>query len=130
MTATKSKLLNLGLILASLIGYLEWGQDNHMLLFQGEAEIISKLFTDPLAAVHPLTVLPLLGQILLVISLFQKRPGKVLTYTGMGCIGILLLFIFFIGIISLNVKIFFSAAPFLFLAGWIIWENRKKKIHA
>ena len=81
----KSKILNLTLILTSLIGYLEWGQDMSMFLFQGELDVISKLFTDPLSVLHPFTLLPLLGQILLLITLFQKNPSKVLTYVGIYC---------------------------------------------
>jgi hypothetical protein len=35
----KQKLLNLGLIITSLFGHLEWGKDHKMFLFQMEAEI-------------------------------------------------------------------------------------------
>ena len=43
----KHKILNLALILTSLIGYLEWGGGNSMYLFQGELDIVRRLFTDP-----------------------------------------------------------------------------------
>ena len=49
----KSKILNLLLIVTSLFGYLEWGGNNSILLFQAEADIISKLFTDPTSVIHP-----------------------------------------------------------------------------
>ncbi len=120
----KSKLLNLGLFLSSLIGYLEWGQDNHQFLFQSEAEIISKLFTDPMSMLHPFTILPLFGQILLIITLFQKQPGRIMTYTAIACIGILLLLMFVIGIISMNFKILFSTLPFLILGFITIRHHR------
>lgn len=123
----KYKILNLALILTSLLGYLEWGADNEMFLFQMEGEILSKLFSDPVSALHPFTVLPLLGQILLIITLFQQHPSKILTYIGIGCIGILLAFIFFIGIIGLNFKVLIFALPFLLVAAWTIRENRKRK---
>jgi hypothetical protein len=120
----KSKLLNIGLILSSLIGYLEWGQGNHQFLFQSEAEIISKLFTDPISILHPFTILPLLGQILLIITLFQKQPDRIMTYSAIACIGILLLLMFVIGIISMNFKILFSTLPFLILAFITIRHHR------
>ena len=121
----KHRLLNLGMILGSLLGYLEWGQGNSTFLFQAEIEVISKLFGDFASTMHPFTLLPLFGQILLIATLFQQRPNKILTYIGIGCIGVLLAFICFIGIISLNIKVFASTLPFLALTVWIIRENRK-----
>jgi peptidoglycan/LPS O-acetylase OafA/YrhL len=99
-----------------------------MFLFQAEAEIVTKFFTDPLSVLHPFTVLPLLGQVLLLITLFQKKPGKILTYIGIGCIGILMVLMFFIGCISLNFKILLSTLPFLVLAFLTIRLHRKKKV--
>ncbi len=112
----KGKILNGLLIMTSLFGYLEWGKDNSVFLFQAEAEVISKLFIDPVSSVHPFTILPLVGQALLLITLFQKRPGKVLTYTGMAGIAVLLIFMFMIGIIGLNYRIVFSTIPFLIVS--------------
>ncbi len=108
----KSKILNLSLILTSLLGFLEWGTDKKQFLFQMEAEIVSKLFTDPVSVIHPLTILPLAGQILLFITLFQSKPNKVLTFTGIGGLGLLLGLVFIVGLIDLNFKILFSTVPF------------------
>jgi hypothetical protein len=72
----KSKILNLGLILTSVFGYLEWGSGNHAFMFQAEAELLGKLFTDPASVVHPFTLLPLAGQLMLEITWFQPKPGK------------------------------------------------------
>lgn len=109
----KGKVLNILLVLTSLIGYLEWGKDSNTFLFQAEAEIASKLFTNPLSVLHPFTLLPLIGQILLIITFFQNKPSKKLTYIGMGCIGLLFLFMFAIGLMSLKFKILFSTLPFI-----------------
>ena len=38
----KEKLLNLLLVLTSFAGYLEWGKENQLFLFQAEVEIVSK----------------------------------------------------------------------------------------
>jgi hypothetical protein len=43
----KRKPFNLGLLLTSLIGYLDWGGNNSTFLFQAEADVLSKLFTEP-----------------------------------------------------------------------------------
>lgn len=112
----KSKILNILLIIFSLIGYLEWGTDNKSFLFEGEYEVLSNLFTNPEKAIHPFTIIPLLGQILLLITLFLKETNKILTYNGIACLGLLLGFMFFIGITSLNFKILISTLPFLVTA--------------
>ncbi|HTN47655.1 MAG TPA: hypothetical protein VL098_14995 [Flavipsychrobacter sp.] len=110
---SKTKLINGLLIVTSLLGYLEWGKGNRMFLFQGEAEILSRLFKDFRSAIHPLTVLPLLGQVLLLVTLFQKQPRKWLSWTGFLFLGLLLFFLFIIGLISPNYKILLSSLPFL-----------------
>lgn len=120
------KLLNLLLIITSLFGYLEWGKDNSAFLFQTEYEIITKLFTEPASVMHPLVVLPLLGQLLLLITLFQKEPGKWLTFIGMACIGLLLGLMFFIGIIGPDIKILASTVPFMVTAIFVVLGFRKK----
>ena len=123
----KSKIFNILLLLFSLIGYLEWGKDNSSFLFQAEREIVSKVFTDPASVIHPLTVLPLAGQIVLLLTLLQKRPSKRLTYIGMAGIGLLLALMFVIGIIDLNYKILLSTLPFLITGFFTIRHHRKKR---
>ena len=120
----KAKILNVLLVIASLIGYLEWSGDSKSFLFQVEVEILTKAIHDPASVIHPFTVLPFLGQLLLVITWFQKNPGRKLTYAGMACIGILMLLIFVIGILSMNYKIIISTLPFLILAVVTIRHHR------
>jgi hypothetical protein len=112
----KVKFLNLSLILASLIGFMQWSGNNHMFLFQAEWELLKKSIEEPASVLHPLTVLPFLGQLLLLITLFQKQPNKILTLIGIAFIGMLLGLLFLIGIMSLNLRILFSTLPFLILA--------------
>ena len=123
----KSKILNSLLIITSLLGYLEWSGNSHSFLFQAEAEILSKLFTDPISTLHPFTILPLIGQLLLIVTLFQKTPSKTLTYIGIGSLGILLAFMFVIGLMSLNFQIILSTIPFLCISAIAIRHYRKIK---
>lgn len=109
----KVKLLSALLILTSLMGYLEWGQGQHLFLLQAEGEIMIKLWTDPKSVLHPLISMPLLGQILLAITIVQRTPSRTLFYLGTGSLLILLGLMFLIGIISFNLKILFSTLPFL-----------------
>jgi hypothetical protein len=108
----KEKVLSVLLILTSLFGYLEWGQGQHLFLLQAEGEILLKLWTDPKSVLHPLILMPLLGQILLAITIFQKKPSRILVYIGMGSLSILLALMCIIGIISFNLKILCSTLPF------------------
>lgn len=121
----QSKLLNLLVILSSLIGYLEWGPDQSQFLFQAEGEIILRLFRDPGSAIHLFTILPLLGQIVLVVTLFQKQPSRMLTYCGIAALAVLLVFIFIVGVIGPNFKTVLSTLPFLVLSYLTIRHTTK-----
>lgn len=122
----KKKILNILLIITSLIGYLEWGQNNSQFLFQIETELFIKLFSDTTSIIHPLILIPLAGQILLIISLFQAEPGKWLSFIGISSIGILFLFILLAGILSMNFKIILSSLPFLIISFFCIRLHLKR----
>ena len=106
----KQKIINLLLILSSLLGYLEWGGNNHLFLMQAEGELLRKMFSDPTSVIHPFTLMPFAGQIILAITLLQKAASKVLT---------------FIGISTKNLKIFSSTIPFIFLSVLTILRYKK-----
>lgn len=112
----KIKVLNLLLILTSLIGLLEWGKDGHMFLFQAEADIIGKLFTDPKSVLHPFILMPLFGQIVLLVTIFQKKPSAVLTIVGLSGLALLLLLMLLIGVMSVNYEMIFYTLPFIIVA--------------
>jgi len=122
----KSKILNLLLIITSLLGYIEWSGDNHTFLFQAEAQLFPKIFTDPASVIHPFTLLPFAGQLILLITLFQSKPSKILSYIGIGSLSLLLVFIFIIGLLSTNFKIILSTIPFITMAIFAILHYRKK----
>ena len=112
----KTKTLNALLFLTSLIGYLEWGTDNKSFIFQMEIEIIIKLFSDVFSVVHPLVLLPILGQILLLFTLFQKKITKKLTAIGILGIGALFLILLIVGVLNINFKIIISTLPFFIIS--------------
>lgn len=120
----KTKILNLLLILTSLFGYLEWGGNQHQFLFQVESVIFTKLLTSPGEVLHPFIILPLLGQILLLITLFQQKVSRVLTFSGMAAMSILLLLILLIGIMSTNLRIIGSVLPFSCIAVYTVIYHR------
>lgn len=109
---SRKKLLNLALIISSLFGYLEWSGGNAAFLYQMEFEVLSKLFEDPTSVLHPFTLLPLGGQLLLLATLFQRVPGRWLTALGVGCLGLLLGLMLFIGLLESRLSILSSTLPF------------------
>lgn len=121
------KLLNVCLLLSFLIGYLEWGKTSHLFIFQAEAELFSKALNNPQGVLHPFILIPFAGQLLLLYTLFQKEPGKVLTFVSLGCLGLLILFLFLIGLMSRNVKMIVCALPFIVTGILIMRYYRKKK---
>jgi len=124
----KSKILNLCLIVTPLVGYLEWGTHNKQFLFEVEAEVLIKLFTHPGSIIHPFIIFPLFGQLILIMTLFQKRPAKILSYIGLGCNGLLLFFMFVIGLVSFNLKILMSTLPFILSSMLVVKNYRKNKM--
>lgn len=112
----RTKLLNIFLLFASLLGYLEWGKDKHTFLFVVEKDLLCKLFTDTASVAHPFVLLPLLGQLFLSITIFQKKPSLVLTYIGILSLGLLLVFIFLIGVFSVNIKMIVCSLPFIIIS--------------
>ena len=122
----KLKLLNTLLILTSLLGYLQWGQNKHLFLFQAEMDIFKKFLSDPLSVLHPFILLPFAGQIILFITLFLKKPNPILTYTGIASLSLLLGFMFVIGCMILNIKMIFFALPFLIMTVITFRELRKQ----
>lgn len=119
------KILNLCLLITSLFGLLEWGGGNQQFLFQAEWEIIRKATENLTSILHPFTVVPMIGQLLLFITLFQKMPGKWPTFIGMGMLSLIILMILLIGILGMNWKMILSAIPFLVFSVIIIRNRRK-----
>ncbi|MCB9240023.1 MAG: hypothetical protein H6608_02735 [Flavobacteriales bacterium] len=117
--------MNLGIVISSLMGYLEWGTDQHMFLFKGELDILYGLMTNPSSVLHPFTLLPLAGQILLLSTVFKALPKKWVTYLGMALIALLFGLMFVIGVIGPNWKILGSTLPFFALCGLQIVQVRQ-----
>lgn len=123
------KILNIFLLITSLLGYMEWGGNNNALLFQAEAQIFIQGFQDISSIAHPLIILPILGQILLLICILRKQPLQWLNIAGIISIALLLELLLFISIISFNYKMLLSVLPFNVLAILIVLEYKKSAKH-
>ena len=113
------------LVISSLIGYLEWGKTNHAFFFQVEYTILVKVFINPISVLHPLIIVPVASQILLLFTIFQKKPSKVIIYICIGGLAALFLFVFSLGLISANYRIMASTLPFIGVSILTIKQFRK-----
>jgi hypothetical protein len=125
----KCKLFSILLLITSLLGYLEWSGNNHKFLYQAEIEVLQKLLTNPISILHPFTILPILGQLCLIVTIFQNMPNKKLIYLSILALGILLVFMFIVGIMALNYKIIISSIPFILVSFFTIRFHRKNYNH-
>lgn len=123
----KARVLNFLLLATSLFAYLEWGDKQHLFLFQAELMLFSKLMHDPLAVLHPMIVLPFIGQVLLLITLFQKKPNKLYTILSLIFLGMLIVFISVVGLLSLNMKITIASFPFIVISILILKQIRTRR---
>lgn len=119
----KPKILNLLLLLSFQIGYLEWGTNQHQFIFEAQFEIVSKAFENLMSVLHPFTVLPFLGECLLIFTFFQKKISRRLTITGAFLLGFLMTILLLIGLASLKIKIILSVLPF-WVVFYLIWKKR------
>ncbi len=122
----KSKFFSILLLITSLLGYLEWSGNNHIFLYQAEIEVLQKLLTKPISILHPFTIMPILGQLCLIVTIFQRLPNKKLIYFSIFALGILLVFMFIVGIIALKYRIIISTIPFI-LASFMTIRYYKEK---
>ena len=110
----KLRLLKFGILLSFLFCYLAWGKENSEFIFQIEYEVFAKNAVAD-SFIHPLILLPFLGQVLPVISVFSAKPMKRLTTLGILLLGILVIMILIAGSLSLSFKMAGSTLPFVFL---------------
>lgn len=121
------KLLNFLLLISSFFGYLEWPPDNHGFIFQLETELFGKASTDIGSVIHPFILLPLAGQLLLLISLFQSPPRRWLILIAVLSIGILFLLFLLIGLLESNIRITGSTLPYLIISFLVLKLNFPRK---
>lgn len=122
----QSRIISLFIILSSLFPYLSWGKgSNNAFLFEIEWQILSQINTDAAALLHPMVLIPITGQ--LVILIFGVIYPKIhMVYLGILCLFMLIGFVMFIGFFSQNSKIILSSIPFLLTSVLYILLIKKK----
>ena len=99
----------------------------HAFLFEVEYQLLFVKAPDKQAFMHPFVLVPIVGQLLLLFTLFQKVPGRWVSMGGLLCLSLIMVLIFIIGIMGMNIRILLSAVPFIVTGIWVIWYNRKAR---
>ncbi len=120
------RIINICLLLTFLLGYLEWGKNNSLFIFQAEVEIFLKAKTDFVSILHPLILIPFLGQIILLYTIVQKKVNRNLSLLGFASLGILMLLLLVVGFLTLNLKIIGSTLPFVITGFFALRYNWKR----
>jgi hypothetical protein len=104
------------LLISSLFGYLEWGKNQHSFLIEAELSLIQNFWIDPASILNPFAILPLLGQLGLLVAFLLKSPPRWLVVASTSSMLLLLGFMFLIGLFTVNQKIVLSTLPFVGMA--------------
>lgn len=124
----RKKWINVCLLLTSLIGYLEWGTGNHAFVVEVEAVLFLRNAGSHDALLHPVVIIPFCGQLILLFTLFQRTPARILTWIGLACLSTIMLLLFLAGLLSFNWKIIVSAMPFIITGILALKYNRKQRV--
>lgn len=125
----RRKWIHAALLLTSFFGFLKWGGQQSAFFFEIEWKVISNLFEKPLDLLHPAIGMPLTGQLALFISLFQKEPGKALSWIGFGLLTPIFVMALIIGILGSEAEMLLAVLPYwvfanFFLRSWLMAKSR------
>lgn len=121
------KLINFFLLLSFQFGYLQWGKDRDAFIFEATAEIFRQSSKTSQNFLHPAILIPLIGEILILITLFRKKNNRVLTLAGLAGMGLFMLLLLLIGLLDMNIKITLSTVPFFLTTFFVLRQNWRKK---
>ena len=113
------------LILSILFLYFEWGGNNKAFAFQMIGDIFS---SGKESLFHPLILLPLLGIIGLLYSLFKTNGSKKILWISILMPGVLVLLTLIVSLMSVNLKMAVAPVVFILLSVYLfIEQNRSRK---
>ena len=121
----QTRFLSLMILVSSLCPYLSWGTSNHTFIFQAEWFVLNQFLSSPSAVMHPLIIVPLLSQLLILIF-GVISPKIALVYLGILGLYLLIAFILLAGFLSGNIWTVLSCAPFIICSTLFILLAKKK----
>jgi hypothetical protein len=117
--------LNFFLFLSFQSCYLEWPPHNSMFVFQALFEIFSKTENRLDNFTHPIILVGLLTQFVLLVGAVNLKMNKKLNAIAILLLGLLVLLFVLISVISLNLKMFLATLPFLSISVYFFWNFKK-----
>lgn len=121
------RLANIGILLSSLFGYMEWGKNQHSFLFEIEYELLFAQKNLLETITHPIVLASLSGQLLILYCAVKKDCSRKLNLLGLLLLSLLLLLILLAGILSANIKMIGSTIPFLIFGILLIFAIKKER---
>ncbi len=126
---TRKQVCAAGLFISFFLGYLEWGTDSAAFVYEGFIEVISNSKGLKSNFTHPLIVLPLIGEVIFILGAFNSRLKNKWLIGALVLTGLLYVMILLAGVLSKNLKMILSAAPYiLFAIGLVRAILREKKL--
>lgn len=122
------RFVNLGLLVTFLFCYLEWPPNNSMFVFQGEYEVFTNTKNWVSNFTHPLILLGLLAQLILIYAIINPKIKTKLNHLGVAVLTPIVLLFFMVGWLSFNFKTIGSTLPFLTLVVYYVVQTKRKNL--
>lgn len=119
--------INLALLIGFSICYLEWPPDNSMFIFMAEYEIFANQKNWVSNFTHPIIIVGLVAQLILLYCVFNKNASYKINSIGIWLLTPIVLLFFVVGLLSLNAKIALSTLPYLIMVMLYFWNRKQNK---
>jgi hypothetical protein len=124
------RFINIGLLLAFSLCYMEWGQGNSSFIFQTQYTLFSNTDNLMSSLTHPLIIAGLIGQLLLLYCAIKSNPNRIVNTSGILILSPVVLLTLLAGALAGNLKMIVSTLPYLVLAVIYFLRFRKGKVGA
>ncbi|WP_421754146.1 hypothetical protein [Croceimicrobium sp.] len=124
----QARLYPLFLLLSTFLVYLEWGGAQRAFLVEMEVQLFRDLFQQPEHFAHPLILLPLFGQLLLIFLILKPQAKRLWPMLSIISIGLLLLFVLLGALLKWNPLMLLSVMPFMLIS--LLWMIKYSLIHS
>lgn len=115
-------------LISTFFVYFEWGGENQAFLWEMELDLFQKATEDIAALGHPLIILPLMAQILLIVIIALPNARRSLPIVAVSLFGILAFIVLLGGVGGSNYKIIGYSLPFVILSSlWLFGRKKLKK---
>jgi hypothetical protein len=108
--------LNIALLAAFSLCYMEWGGNNSACIAQIEFDVLFRKTTNWQSLLsHPITLMGLLGQLGILISSFRIPKQNLIHIICSIMLSLVVALILLAALLSANIKMIASTAPFILL---------------